>query len=155
MLEAGKLVGTKLVLMPKEVLTDSVPGKVYHLTIETKGIANEEETAKVLVKDLYDRFKAEVLWIKIENGVIDMQLIGSPFAWVALIAFIPAILAILGIVFVLVSVYSVIAAIPAWAWALLAVGVGLILIGPTITKSLTAGRGGYEVVRYPLPDRRQ
>jgi len=147
MLELGKLVGTKLMQMPKEVLTDSVPGKVYHLTIETKGIANEEEVAKTLVSELYSKFKAKVLWIRIENGTIDVQLIGSPFAWAALIAFLPAILSILGIVFVLVSIYNVIAAIPAWAWALLAVGVGLIFIGPTIAKSLTAGRERYEVIR--------
>jgi len=150
MLEVGKLIGTRLVEMSKEVLTDSVPGKVYHLTIETKGIANEEEVAKTLVTELYNKFKAQVIWIRIENGVIDLQTIGSPFAWLALLAWLPTILAMLGIVMILVSIYSVIAAIPGWAWALLAVGVAMILFGPKIGEAVTAGFGRekeYRVVR--------
>jgi len=58
-----------------------------------------------------------------------------------------AILALLGIVMVLVSVYGVISAIPGWAWALLAVGGVIILLGPTIAKAVTAGYERYEVVR--------
>jgi hypothetical protein len=150
MLELGKLAGTRIVEMSKDVLTDSVPGKVYHLTIETKGIANEKEVAKTLVTKLYDNFKAQVIWIRIENGVIDLQLIGSPFAWLALLAFLPTILAMLGIVVVLVSLYSVLAAIPGWAWGLLVVGVGLILFGPKISEAVSAGfkaEKKYKVIR--------
>jgi hypothetical protein len=148
MLEVGKLVGTKLVEMPKEVLTDSVPGKVYHLSIETKGVTNEEEVAKTLTSELYNKFKAKVVWMKIENGTIDIQLIGSPFAWLALLAWLPAILSVLGIVMVLVSVYSVISAIPGWAWALLAVGVGMMLFGPKIAGAITSGLERKEYVTY-------
>jgi hypothetical protein len=150
MLEVGKLAGTRIVEMSKGVLTDSVPGKVYHLTIETKGIANEEEVVKTLVTELYNKFKAQVIWIRIDSGVIDLQLIGSPFAWLALLAFLPTILAMLGIVVVLISLYSVLAAIPGWAWGLLAVGVGLILFGPKLAETVTAGFGrekGYKVIR--------
>ena len=139
MLEVGKLIGTRLVEMSKEVLTDSVPGKVYHLTIETKGIANEEEVAKTLVSELYSKFKAQVIWIRIYNGVIDLQLIGSPFAWFALLAWLPTILAMFGIIVVLVSLYSVLTAIPGWAWGLLAVGIGLMLFGPQIGGAVSAG----------------
>lgn len=151
MLEVGKLVGTRLVQMSNVVLTDSVPGKVYHLTIETKGIANEEEVASVLTRELYDRFKAKVVWMRIKDGNIEVQLIGSPFIWAALIGFIPEILLLLGVVFVLVSVWNVIASIPSWTWALLAVGVGIIFLGPTIAKSLTRGHEKYEVWKYPPP----
>jgi hypothetical protein len=150
MLELGKLAGTRIVEMSKDVLTDSVPGKVYHLTIETKGIANEEEVVKTLVTELYNNFKAQVIWIRIVDGVIDLQLIGSPFAWVALIAFLPTILAMLGIVVVLISLYSVLAAIPGWAWGLLAVGVGLMLFGPKIGEAVTTGfkaEKKYKVIR--------
>ena len=147
MLELGKLVGTKLVEMPREVLTTSVPEKVYHLRIETQGIFNEEEVAEVLVKELYDRFKAKVVWIRIKDGVIDVQLIGSPFAWLALITFLPTILSILGIVVILISIYSVFSAVPMWAWALLAVGIGLITLGPKISESVFGGYESYEVLR--------
>lgn len=138
MLEAGKLVGTRLMEMPREVLTDSVPGKAYHLTIKTKGIANEEEVAEALVNKLYENFKAEVVWVKIENGVIDLQLIGSPFAWAALIAYIPLLLTLFGILLIGVAIYSVLAAIPSWAWGVLAIGVLLIFIAPT---AATAAKG--------------
>jgi hypothetical protein len=150
MLEVGKLAGTRLVEMPKEVLTDSVPEKVYHLTIKTKGVTNEEEVAKTLVSELYNKFKAKVIWIRIENGVIELQLIGSPFAWLTLLAFLPTILAMLGVIMVLLSVYSVLAAIPGWAWGLLAVGVVMILFGPKVAETITAGFGRekeYKVVR--------
>jgi hypothetical protein len=148
MLEVGKLAGTRLVEVPKEVLTDSVPEKVYHLTIKTKGVTNEEEVAKTLVTELYNKFKARVIWIRIENGVIDLQLVGSPFAWLALLAWLPTILAMLGIVMVLVSIYSVISAIPGWAWALLAVGVAIILFGPKIAGAVTSGLERKEYATY-------
>jgi len=150
MLEVGKLAGTKLVGMSKEVLTDSVPGKVYHLTIETKGIANEEEVARVLIAKLYEKFRAKVVWIRIADGIIDLQLIGSPFAWFALLAWLPTILAMFGIIVVLVSLYSVLTAIPGWAWGLLAVGIGLMLFGPQIGGAVSAGfkaEKKYKVVR--------
>ena len=150
MLEVGKLIGTRLVEMSKEVLTDSVPGKVYHLTIETKGIANEEEVARVLIAKLYEKFRAKVVWIRIADGIIDLQFFGSPFAWLALLAWLPTILAMLGIVMILVSIYSVIAAIPSWAWALMAVGVVVILFGPKVAETVTAGFGKekeYKVIR--------
>ena len=150
MLEVGKLIGTRLVEMSKEVLTDSVPGKVYHLTIETKGIANEEEVARVLIAKLYEKFRAKVIWIRIADGIIDLQLIGSPFPWLVLLAWLPTILAMLGIVMILVSIYSVIAAIPSWAWALMAVGVAVILFGPKVAETVTAGFGKekeYKVIR--------
>jgi len=150
MLEVGKLIGTRLVEMSKEVLTDSVPGKVYHLTIETKGIANEEEVARVLIAKLYEKFRAKVVWIRIADGIIDLQLIGSPFAWFALLAWLPTILAMFGIIVVLVSLYSVLTAIPGWAWGLLAVGIGLMLFGPQIGGAVSAGfkaEKKYKVIR--------
>lgn len=147
MLELGKLAGTRLVQMPKEVLTTSVPGKVYHLTIKTKGVSNEKEVAKTLIAGLYEKFKAKVIWMRIKDDIIDIQLIGSPFAWLALLAWLPAILTALGIVMILISVYSVVSAIPGWAWALLAVGVGIIFFGPKVAESVTGGYEKYKVIK--------
>jgi hypothetical protein len=45
----------------------------------------------------------------------------------------------LGVIMVLLSVYSVLAAIPGWAWGLLAVGVVMILFGPKVAETVTAG----------------
>lgn len=150
MLELGKKLSGRLLEIPRVVLTESVPDKVYQLRIETKGIVNEKEVGKAIVTELHNKFRARVIWIRIENGVINLQLIGSPFAWVVLLAFLPTMLAIFGIVVVLISLYSVLAAIPGWAWGLLAVGIGLILFGPTVVKAVTAGyeaKEKYRVIR--------
>lgn len=150
MLEVGKLAGTKLLYIPKEILTDSVPGKVYHITIETKGVIDEQQVVNTLTTELYTRFKAKVIWMRIVDNVIDIQLIGSPFVWAALLAFLPTILGILGILVVLISLYSVLAAIPGWTWGLLAVGIGMILFGPKLAEAVSGGFGremAYKVIR--------
>jgi hypothetical protein len=152
MLEVGEVVGRVLREAPIEALTDSVPGKAYHLHIETNGISNEAEVAVVLTEELWKRCKADVVWMHIENGVIDLQLYGSPFLWTALIALIPIILALLGISFAFTSIWTIISAIPSWAWALLVTGVLLIFIGPNIGKMLTKGAGEYQERKlYPRP----
>ena len=122
--------------MPKIVLGESVPEKVYELHIETAGIPNPREAVMLLAEKLYDKFKAKVVWAEVVNyAKIKIQVIGSPFAWALLIPFIPSILNLLAISVILISVYSVIAAIPGWAWALLAVGVVVLLVGPTVGKA--------------------
>jgi len=137
MIEVGILAGTRLEEIPQQYMTESVRERVYHLHIETQGVTDEKAAALALTTQLYNKFKAKVTWIRVADGTIDLQLIGSPFAWVALIAALPAILALLGIVMILVSIYTVLAAIPSWAWATLATGVALLLLGPTIAKTIS------------------
>ena len=132
MLEVGILSGTRLEEMSQQYMTESVRGRVYHLHIKTQGITDERAAALTLATQLDVKFKAKVTWIRVADGTIDLQLIGSPFAWAALIAALPAILGLLGIVMILVSLYTVLASIPSWAWATLATGVALLLLGPTI-----------------------
>lgn len=136
MLELGKMAGKRGTPLPIEMLTDSVPGKFYHMSIETGGITNEEAAASTLVNKLYEEFKAEVIWIKVDGKNVELQLSGSPFVWAALIPFIPTILNIIGITVVLVAVYSIMSAIPGWAWGLLIIGGSIIFIGPSIAKEL-------------------
>jgi small-conductance mechanosensitive channel len=140
MLEVGILAGTRLVHIPQRYMTESVRERVYHLHIETQGITDEKAAALALTTQLYDKFKAKVTWVRIEDGTIELQLVGSPFAWVALIAALPAILGLLGIVMILVSIYTVLSAIPSWAWATLATGVALLLLGPSIGKMVAGGK---------------
>lgn len=150
MIEVGKLAGTRLVEMSREILTESVPGKVYHITIETKGVIDEQQVVETLTTELYTRFKAKVIWMRIVDGVIDIQLIGSPFVWAMLLAFLPTILGILGIIVILISLYSVLAAIPGWTWGLLAVGIGMILFGPKLAEAVSGGFGrgmAYKVIK--------
>lgn len=136
-LEIGKPVGKRGKPLPIAMLTESVPGKFYHISIETTGISDERAAVETITSRLYKEFRAEVVWIRVNGENIELQLQGSPFAWAALIPFIPTILGIIGITVVLVAVYSILAAIPGWAWGLLVVGGILVLIGmPSVTRAI-------------------
>ncbi len=143
----GSVVGTKLLEIREEELGESVPGKVYHLTLETKGVANEEVVAETLVRELYDRFGAKVVWIQVIDNTIEMQLVGSPFSWIGLIAAIPSILVIVGLALILWAVYVVMTEVPGWTWAILTIGIGLIILSPTIDESLKKSKREYERYR--------
>ena len=136
----GKHMEGKLLEMTGIALGDSVPGKVYEIHIQTNGVPDAEKAVMILAEKLYDEHKAHTIWAEVDGDTIRLQVIGSPFAWAVLIPFIPAIMGLLGISIVLISVYSVLAAIPSWAYALLAVGVGLILVGPWVGKTITGVR---------------
>ena len=136
LLALGKKVGKRGRPLPVKMLTDSVPGKFYHLNIETTGISDEKAVASLLINKLNEKFKAKVVWIKVEGNNIELQISGSPFVWAVLIPFIPTILAVIGISVVLVAVYSIISAIPTWAWALLIIGSVLAVFGPGIARTL-------------------
>lgn len=136
MVSFGKSVEGRLIEMSSVTLTDSVPGKIYEIHIETNGVPDAKNVVMTLAEKLHDEHKANTIWAEVEGDTIKIQVIGSPFAWAALIPFIPAILGLLGITVVLISVYSVLAAIPGWAWGLLVVGIGLILVGPTAGRMI-------------------
>jgi len=135
-LTLGEPVGKYLIEMPKTSLTDSVPGKHYHIRIETEGITNAEEVAKLLVNGLWNKFHADVKYIRIDNSCIDIQLEGSPFVWAVLLLWLPQILVGVGVILTAVVVFSIISAIPSWAWATLGLGIILIVFGPVIGKAV-------------------
>jgi hypothetical protein len=148
----GEPVGKLLLEIPKEMLKERpIPEKTYHLHIETNGISNPKECADTLVRELYEKFpRLEILYLRVDTANIDLQIRTSSFAWLALLAWLPTILAMLGVIMILVSIYSVISAIPGWAWGLLAVGVGMVLFGPKIGEAVSAGfkaEKKYKVVR--------
>jgi len=138
-LELGKKVGEKGKPLPIAMLTDSVPGKFYHISIETAGISDEKVAVDTVVNELREEFKAKVVWIKVDGKNIELQLCGSPFVWAVLIPFIPTILGVIGISVVLVAVYSIMAAIPGWALGLLVIGAFLTFFGPGIARAVLGG----------------
>jgi hypothetical protein len=140
-IELGTMRGNILLEMPAVTLTESVPGKIYHLKILTNGVSNPQELFDVMSDGLAEVFRAKLYYLRVsDDGTIDMQIEGSPFAWAALLPWIPSILTLLGIAFIGIAVYSVLASIPSWAWALLAGGIFMIVIGPTVGKSLAEGK---------------
>jgi len=144
-------VGTRMVgitkYIPKEMLTDSVPGQIYELEISTKGIDNPEQVISVLQAELPRKFKGlKVRWIRIDNSTIRMQIEGSPFAWSALLMFLPSILATIGVIVTLIAVYLVWTMIPGWLTAMLILGAVLMFFGSRIGELIIGGLPGWETL---------
>ena len=138
MIEVGRRVLGTLQYIPKAMLTESVPGAIYHLDIKTQGIPNPEQCASLLAAELPKRIKGlKIIWIGFDGDIIKLQIEGSPFPWALLLFLLPTILAIIGIVVILVAVYSIITAIPTWALALLLIGVGVIIFARPIGRAVT------------------
>lgn len=135
-LTLGSSYGKMFIEIPKGMLTDSVPGVIYTLLIRTEGISDARSVINTLIPALEEKFNAKTTYISVGDRDMILQIEGSPFVWSLLIPFIPSILALIGIVVAFVSVWSVITAIPNWVYALAAIGVGLIFIGPTVGKLL-------------------
>lgn len=141
-LTLGSPQGELFMEIPKEMLTDSVPGVIYTLLIRTEGISDSQKVVDTLIPALEEKFGAKTTYISVGDRDIILQIEGSPFVWALLIPWIPSILALIGIVVAFVSVWSVITSIPSWVYALSAIGVGLIFIGPTVGKHLIPEQGG-------------
>lgn len=135
MLVLGEKINRIGLAIPRVMLTESVPGKVYDLQIQIQGKAtNEVELAKTLMAGLYSKFKAKVVYMAISDNTVEIQFEGSPFAWSAVIAYLPSIFTIFGIILIGISVYTVFASIPSWAWGLLAIGTIMLLVSPAVAK---------------------
>ena len=134
MFEVGEMVGRYVKEIPQQALTSSVPGKHYHMRVSVNEVSTDDEVALAqrIAEGLAEKFDAEVKYIRIENGVIDIQLEGSPFDWVSVAAWLPSVFVLSGIALIGVSVYTVFSAIPSWAWGTLAVGIILLVIAPSI-----------------------
>lgn len=118
------------------------PKGIYEVHVEVDKTFNADYLASVL----YERFQAAFPDLKINwidacpvKQTITFQFIdtSNPIAIATILTLLPAILALAGVVAVLLSVWNVISAVPAWAWALLAVGMILLIFGPGIAKALT------------------
>ena len=138
--EYGRKVAGRTVYMPRDILTESVPGAVYQLEIKTKGVPDPKKAISALTTELPRKFpRLKVLWIQVEDPYIRMQIQGSPFAWAALLAFLPEILMAIGIIVLFITVYLVISWVPSWIWALLAAGALLFFVGPAIVRKIVPG----------------
>jgi len=128
--KVGRMMGTQAVQIPKEVLTESVIGQIYELQIKTQGVTDPRAAAVALSKGLRERFGAELLYFEVDGDIITIQIEGSPFAWAALLVFLPEILVVVGVVILFILVYLITSAIPSWKYGLIAVALVLIFIGP-------------------------
>ena len=136
----GKMIGDQVIYMPKDMLTESVIGQIYELQIKTRGVPSPEVVAAVLFKKLKEKFGASLLYFEVDDDILTIQIEGSPFSWAALLVFLPEILVGLGIMVLFIMVYLVTSAIPSWQYAVGAVALTLIFLGPGMISKVAMMR---------------
>jgi hypothetical protein len=138
--EIGKPIAGNTILIPPSMLNlEPVHEAIYQLQIRTGGISNPEVAISKLTNELPKRFPdLKIIWVKVQDPNINMQISpNSPFVWAALLLFLPQILSAIGIIVSLIAVYLIVGSIPSWVWALLAIGAGILIFAPVISKAVT------------------
>ena len=117
---------SKLSIAPK--------GAMYDILISTSRMTPEQarQALETLVQRMHEEFGIETFYATASEDTILLEIKGSPFAWTALLMWLPSILALIGIAVIGISVWQIFASIPGWVWPVLIIGVGLIFFGPAI-----------------------
>ncbi len=120
--------------LPPENLKVAPKGTFYTLELDVSDLTPEKavEALNMLAKNLEKNFKARLIYANASKNKIYLQIKGSPFSWLALLAWLPTILGMLGIILFGVSVWQAITSIPSWVWAMLITSGALVLFGPRI-----------------------
>jgi hypothetical protein len=109
-------------------------GSMYIIQLDVSSLTQDKavEALNRLTAEMKTKFGIQTIYGKATKDKIYLLIKGSPFSWLALLAWLPAILALIGIILFGVSVWQAIAAIPSWVWATLIISGALILVGPAI-----------------------
>lgn len=129
-MKLGTRVEGKRIPLPKDYLVsaDSVKGHIYEIVIKTDKKVDDitaTEIASRLAYELPKRFNAELLYFENYDNYIIMDVKGSPFAWSALLAWLPEVLMLVGLAVLTISVFLIISSNP---WLAFTTFLGLILI---------------------------
>jgi len=113
----------KRILLPKDYVmsADSVKGCIYEVVIKTDKRVDDitaMEIANRLAYELPKKFNAELLYFESHGNYIIMDIKGSPFAWSALLAWLPEILMLVGLTVLMISVFLVVSSNPWLAFAM-------------------------------------
>jgi len=130
----------RFVKIPLHQLGVSRRGAVYMLKLDVSDMTREKakEALEQLVKGLDEKFHAKTVYAAAYKNEIYLQVRGSPFAWAAVLAWLPVILAAIGVILFGVAVWQIIAPVPTWVWATLVIGGALVLFGPAIGEWILA-----------------
>jgi hypothetical protein len=122
------------VQVPIQNLKVASKGSVYHLKLDVSTLTQDKavEALNRLTSEMKLKFGIKTIYGKAEPNTIHLIIMGSPFSWLALLAWLPTILGLIGIILFGVSVWQAIAAIPSWVWACLVIGGALIILGPPL-----------------------
>lgn len=134
----GRMAGEHTIYLPEDMRTTSVPGQIYELQMKTNGVSNPQEALLLLADELAEGFSATMLYFEVDGDVITVQMVGSPFAWGALLLFLPQILVGLGILVTMIAVYLVGSTIPSWVYGVVLVGSLLVALGPKMAGAVTS-----------------
>ncbi len=109
-------------------------GSIYLLKLDVSTLTQEKalQALNTLTAEMENKFGIKTIYGRADSNAIYLIIRGSPFSWLALLAWLPVILGLLGIILFGVSVWQAITAIPSWVWATLIIGGALILFGPAI-----------------------
>ena len=122
-MKLGTRVEGKRIPLPKDYLMSagSVKGHVYEIVIKTDKRVDDITAVKVANKLAYElpkRFNAELLYFENFDNYIIIDVKGSPFAWSALLAWLPEILMLVGLTVLMISVFLIISSNPWLAFAM-------------------------------------
>jgi hypothetical protein len=126
------------VQVPIQNLKVASKGSVYHLKLDVSTLTQDKavEALNRLTSEMKSKFGIKTIYGKAEPNTIHLIIMGSPFSWLALLAWLPTILGLIGIILFGVSVWQAIAAIPSWVWACLVIGGALIILGPPLGERI-------------------
>ena len=128
----------ELTYIPRKTLSETVIGQTYEAHVKTQSLlglggASKENIANIIIQELPKRVPGLKLnWIKIEDTMIKLQFIGSPFAWTIFLTALPAILSLVGITVSLIGIYLVWSKIPGWTLGVIVLGLSLLYLAPKL-----------------------
>ena len=131
----GRKIPGSLVPLSQVTLStgETEKGRFYELHINTDGIPDPRRAVDTLIAGLRNR-GVETVWASADARQIKIQIAGSPIAWAAVIPFIPTILSAVGVIVTVIAAYLIVTGIPTWAWGILAIGVLLLFVVPTLIR---------------------
>jgi hypothetical protein len=138
----------KYELIPLGNLKVAPKGSMYIIQLDVSPLTQDKavEALNKLTAEMKTKFGIQTIYGKATKDKIYLLIKGSPFSWLALLAWLPTILALIGIILLGISVWQAITAIPSWVYATLIIGAALILVGPTIgdliLRQVEKARGG-------------
>jgi len=127
LLEYGKRVeGVRIGIVGEE----SVPGMIYEVDcntyIQDRSKLTQENVERVR-QELWDRFRAKLIYLGVDGDKTIMQVEGSPFSWGGFMTALPTILQIIGLVLLGVSIVAIIRSVPWWQLFIFVLGLILFL----------------------------
>ena len=120
-----------LIYMPYKTLSESVIGQTYEAHVKTQGLlgrggASKENIANIIIQELPKRVPGLKLnWIEVDDTMIKLQFIGSPFAWAVFLSALPSILGLVGVTVTIIGIFLIWSKIPRWMLGVLVLGVSL------------------------------